>query len=161
MTHRMLEIQLRDVTEEDLPLFFEHQVDATANHMAAFTAKDPTDKKAFFAHWAKIMNNENIMSKTILFNGDAAGHIIKFEQFGQPEVTYWIGAEYWGKGMATKALSSFLRLVKERPLYARAAKDNLGSIRVLKKCGFILVGEDKGFANARGQEIEEFLFEKA
>ena len=42
-------------------------------------------------------------------------------------------------------------------MYARVAKDNLGSQRVLQKCGFVIIGEDKGFANARAQEIEELL----
>lgn len=44
-----------------------------------------------------------------------------------------------------------------RPLYARAVKDNIASIRVLEKCGFVLSGEDKGFSNARSKEVEEFI----
>jgi hypothetical protein len=30
---------------------------------------------------------------------------------------------------------------------------------VLAKCAFVIVGEDRGFANARGQEVEEFVLE--
>ena len=88
-----------------------------------------------------------------------AGHVLSFEQFGEPEVSYWIGKEHWGKGLATEALSRFLSCVKTRPLYARAAKDNTASIRVLKKCGFKICGEDKGFSNARGEEVEEFILQ--
>lgn len=44
-----------------------------------------------------------------------------------------------------------------RPLYARVVKDNLASQRVLQKCGFTICGENKGFANARGKEVEEFI----
>ena len=51
----------------------------------------------------------------------------------------------------------FLEFVTVRPLYARAAKDNIGSRRVLEKCGFVICGEDKGFAHARGAEIEEYV----
>lgn len=80
-----------------------------------------------------------------------------FERFGKPEVTYWIEKEYWGRGIATKALSEFLSYLKTRPLYACAAKDNIASIRVLEKCGFTILGEDKGFSNARGEEVEEFI----
>ena len=43
------DVLLRDVTEADLPIFFEQQ-DSAANHMAAFTAKDPADRDAFMAH---------------------------------------------------------------------------------------------------------------
>lgn len=82
---------------------------------------------------------------------------MSFEQFGTPEVSYWIGREFWGKGIATRALSELLGHVKMRPLYARAAKDNIASLRVLQKCGFTICGEDKGFASARGEEIEEFI----
>jgi RimJ/RimL family protein N-acetyltransferase len=86
-----------------------------------------------------------------------AGHIAHFEQFGEPEVGYWIGKEYWGKGIATQALSEFLKVIKTRPLYARAVKDNMASIRVLEKCGFKIFSEDNGFANARGEVVEEYI----
>ncbi|PHG06881.1 GNAT family N-acetyltransferase [Bacillus toyonensis] len=151
------EVKLRDITEKDLPIFFEQQLDSTANYMAAFTAKDPTDKDAFFDHWKKNIADETITIKTILFNGIVTGHISNFEQFGEPEVSYWIGKEYWGHGIATKALSEFLEYIKVRPLYARAAKDNLASIRVLEKCRFKIISEDKGFSNARGKDVEEFI----
>jgi len=148
---------LRDTTEDDLPIFFEQQLDSDANYMAAFTAKDPTDKDAFTAHWAKILGDDTKINKTILLNEQVAGYVACFEQFGEPEVSYWIGKEYWGRGLATKALSDFLGYVKVRPLYARVAKDNIASLRVLEKCGFTISGEDKGFSNARGEEVEEFI----
>jgi len=151
------DVQLRDVIEEDLPVFFVQQLDSAAINMAAFTAKDPTDRDAFTAHWVKIVGDKTIKKKTILFNGYIAGHISNFEQFGAPAVSYWIGKEYWGNGIATNALSQFLSQFDERPLYARAAKDNIASIRVLQKCGFKISGEDKGFSDTRGEEVEEFI----
>ena len=157
VNHLRGNILLRDVTEADLPTFFEHQLDPTANHMAAFSAKDPADRLAFNAHWAKIMTDDSIIKKTILYKSQVAGHILGFEQFGKPAVSYWIGKEYWGKGIATKALSAFLKELKTRPLYARAAKDNIASLRVLEKCGFKIAGEDVGFSNARGKQVEEFI----
>ena len=149
---------LRDVVEDDLPIFFEHQNDPDASRMAAFTAKDPADQSAFRAHWNRIMGDKQILIKTILHHGVVAGHVLSFEQFGKKAVSYWVAKEYWGKGIATKALAGFLAQVAIRPLYARAAKDNIGSIRVLEKCGFNLTGDDKGYSNARGDEVEEFIF---
>jgi len=151
------EIQLRDVEGEDLPIFFEQESDPAAVHMAAFTAEDPSDKEAFDAHWARISADETIIIRTILFEGRVAGHIVSFERFGDLEVSYWLGKENWGKGLATEALAAFLEIQKARPLYARAAKDNFASIRVLEKCGFKISGHDNFFANARGQEIEEVI----
>jgi RimJ/RimL family protein N-acetyltransferase len=148
---------LRDVTEDDLPVFFEQQLDADANHMAAFTARDPKDRAAFMAHWARILSNAGILKKTILVDGQVAGHVSSFDMSGDREVTYWLGRSYWGRGLATRALSALLEHEPVRPLHARVAKDNLGSLRVLQKCGFVITGEDKGFAKARGAETEEFI----
>jgi RimJ/RimL family protein N-acetyltransferase len=156
------ELLLRKVVNDDLPIFFEYQLDLEANYMAAFTAKDPTNREAFMAHWRRILADETTNNQTILCNGQVAGSVSSYEEEGKPEVTYWIGKEYWGKGIATWALQEFLtEHNKARPIYARVAKDNLGSRRVLEKCGFTIVGESKGFANARGQETEEWIFELA
>jgi RimJ/RimL family protein N-acetyltransferase len=152
-------VQLRDVTADDLSIFFEHQLDPAANHMAAFTAKDPADRDAFNAHWARILGDDTTLNQTILFEGQVAGHVASYIENDKPEVTYWLGTEYWGKGIATAALSQLLEQQTARPIYARAAKDNIGSLRVLEKCGFTIIGEDKGFANARGREVEEFILE--
>ena len=154
------ELYLRDVVNDDLSIFFENQLDHEANYMAAFTAKDPTNQEAFTAHWHKILANETNIIRTIIFNEQVAGSVSSYEDEGKPEVTYWLGKEYWGKGIATRALKEFLANHNTiRPIYARVAKDNLGSRRVLEKCGFTVLSESKGFANARGQEIEEFLLE--
>jgi RimJ/RimL family protein N-acetyltransferase len=144
-------IQLRDVTEDDLPIFFEHQLDPDATEMAAFPARD---RDAFMAHWAKIMTNDSVILKTVLFNEHVAGNIVSFVQSMQSdkrEVGYWIGKEYWGNGTATRALAAFLDHVKIRPLYAHVAKHNIGSRRVLEKCGFTIVGEDKGYPDVHGE----------
>ncbi|HEX6289345.1 MAG TPA: GNAT family N-acetyltransferase [Herpetosiphonaceae bacterium] len=151
------DLLLRDVTEADIPIFFEQQRDPDANYMAAFTAKDPADWDAFMARWARILGDESIVKQTILVDGQVVGSVSSFEQFGEREVSYWIGRDSWGRGIATRALAAFLERVQARPLHARAAKDNLGSLRVLEKCGFTICGEDKGFSNARGTEVEEFI----
>ena|SRR6478672_2695276 len=155
-------VTLRDVTDTDLAIFFEQQLDPDANHMAAFTARNPADRDAFMAHWARIMADDTGTIKTVLFDGHVAGTVACYidEEFGEPEVTYWIGKEYWGKGIATGALSEFLRIQTTRPIYGRAAKDNIASIRVMEKCGFSIIGYGKGFANARGEEIEEVVLKR-
>ncbi|MEJ2852265.1 MULTISPECIES: GNAT family N-acetyltransferase [unclassified Saccharothrix] len=145
------------MTEADVLVFFEHQLDPEANHMAAFGAADPTDRAAFLVRWARILADDTVVVKTIEFDGRVVGHIGRFTQFGEPEVTYWIDREYWGMGLATAALDEFLELDPTRPLYARAAVDNLGSLRVLDKCGFVAVGEDVGYAEGRGEDVEEFI----
>lgn len=151
------DLQLREVVREDLPIFYEQQLDPAAIYMAAFTVKDPADREAFTALWAKISKDPTIIARTILFDDQVVGSILSFEQFGEREVSYWLGQVFWGQGLATAALAAFLNVIEVRPLFGRAAKDNSGSIRVLQKCGFSVTGEDKGFANGRGEEIEEYI----
>jgi len=154
------ELLLRDVVDDDLPVFFEFQLDPDANHMAAFIARDPSDREAFIAHWKRNLANPTTINKTIVCDGQVVGSVSSYELEGKPEVTYWIGRTYWGQGIATRALTEFLaQCNRARPINARVAKDNLGSRRVLEKCGFQVVGGSKGFANARGEEIEELHLE--
>jgi RimJ/RimL family protein N-acetyltransferase len=148
---------LRDVREEDLDVFFEHWTDPEANRMAAFTAENPEDREAFDARWARLRANEGNTHRTIEVDGEVVGVISSWTQDGDREVTYWLGREHWGKGLATRALAAFLEIETARPLYGRAAADNAGSLRVLEKCGFERVGEGRGFANARGEETEELI----
>lgn len=147
-------IQLRDVIEADLPIFFEHQLDPEATQMAAFPSRT---REGFMAHWTKIMAEDSVVLKTILFNGIVAGNMVCFEQLGEREVGYWLGREYWGKGIATLALEQFLKQIKTRPLYAHVAKQNVASRRVLEKCGFKVSGEDRFFSQIMGNDIEEYI----
>jgi RimJ/RimL family protein N-acetyltransferase len=156
-----INVILRDVTQGDLPIFFEQQRDPVASDMAAFAARDPTDQEAFAAKWTRILSDESIVKKTIVTQGRIAGNILCFVApwSGQREVSYWVGREFWDKGIATQALAALLASLRTRPLFARVAKDNAASIRVLEKCGFTITGSDRGFANARGVEIEEMVLE--
>jgi len=149
------EVLLREVTEDDLPVFFEHQRDPEANQMASFPARD---REAFLAHWTKILVDETVTAKTILLDGRVAGNIVSFEQSGEKKVGYWIGRDYWGKGVASRALAAFLGYVDVRPLYAHVAKHNRGSIRVLEKCGFRISGEDQVSSDAGGDAVEELIY---
>ncbi|WP_433274147.1 GNAT family N-acetyltransferase [Actinosynnema sp. CS-041913] len=153
----MSSVRLRDATEADVLVFFDHQLDPEANRMAAFGAADPTDRAAFLVRWARILADDAVVAKAIEFDGRVVGHVLRFSQFGEPEVSYWIDRAYWGMGLASAALREYLELDPVRPLYARAAVDNVGSLRVLDKCGFVAVGEDVGFAEGRGEEVEEFI----
>ena len=147
-------IQLRDAIDTDLPIFYEQQIDPEAIRMAAFPARP---RVKFMAHWTKIMTDDSILIKTILFDGNVAGNIVCFDQLGEREVGYWLGKEYWGKGIASQALTQFLDFVKTRPLYAHVAKHNIASKRVLEKCGFKVAAEDKFFSKIFGEDIEEFI----
>jgi RimJ/RimL family protein N-acetyltransferase len=148
-------VTLREVTQKDLPIFFEHQLDADATRMAGFPSRD---RDAFMAHWARIMSNETNPTgilNTILTDETVAGNIVYWEAAGEPNIGYWLGKTHWGKGIASAAVAQFLTKIEARPVYAHVAKHNVASIRVLEKCGFQLAREDRG----DGDEGEELVME--
>jgi len=147
-------VQLRDAVETDLQIFYGQQQDPEAIQMAAFPSRS---RDAFMAHWLKILVDDSVVVKTILVNGDIAGNIVCFDQLGEREVGYWLGKEYWGKGIASQGLTQFLEYIETRPLYAHVAKHNIASRRVLEKCGFKVAAEDKFFSKIFGKEIEEYV----
>ena len=148
-----MSVTLRAVIESDLPILFEQQLDPEATAMAAFPSRD---RESFMAHWAKIMADEKVILRSVLFDSQVAGSIVSWEMDGELEVGYWLGKEFWGKGIATQALTQYVSLVKKRPLYAHVARHNVGSQRVLEKCGFKFIGEDT-YINPAGVEVEEFI----
>jgi RimJ/RimL family protein N-acetyltransferase len=145
-------VTLREVTQEDLPIFFEHQMDAEATRMAAFPSRN---RDAFMAHWARIMSNGSGILNTILADDTVAGNVVYWEAAGESNIGYWLGKTHWGKGIASAALAQFLIKIEARPVYAHVAKHNLASIRVLQKCGFQLVREDLW----NGDDGEELVME--
>jgi RimJ/RimL family protein N-acetyltransferase len=150
-------LALRETTEADLPTLFEQQLDPAAHRMVAFVTRDPADREAFFAHWKKVLADAAGTRRTIVVEGSVAGHLVKWGRLGEPQIGYWLGRAYWGRGLATEALSAFVREIEVRPLWAGAAADNLASIRVLEKCGFTIAGRERAYAAARGAEIEETI----
>ncbi|PYF74362.1 GNAT family N-acetyltransferase [Pedobacter nutrimenti] len=153
------ELILKPTKVSDLELFFDFQLDQEANYLAAFTSKDSTDKTAYLKKMTNyLLNDPAVNMRTIFLNDSIVGSVAKFEMHGDTEITYWIDKAFWGKGIATKALSHFLEIENTRPIFGRVAFDNIGSQQVLEKCGFVKIGQDKGFANARQAEIEEFIY---
>jgi RimJ/RimL family protein N-acetyltransferase len=151
------EVRLRPVEDSDLDAFFEQMRDPESVRMAAFTAKDPDDRAAFDAHTARNRASPTGVMRAITVDGRLVGSIASFVIEGDTEITYWLDRSMWGQGVAGRALALFLELVQVRPLFARAASDNVGSLRVLQRAGFVVTGTDTGFANARKAEIEETI----
>jgi RimJ/RimL family protein N-acetyltransferase len=148
---------LREVRDEDLAVLFDQWADPVAARMAAFTAADHMDRDAFERRWSKLRADETVIARVIVIDGEVAGTISSWGGPDEREVTYWIGRSYWGKGIATCALDAFLTVDPSRPLHARVAHDNVASHRVLEKCGFRVIATERGFAEARSGEIEEFV----
>jgi RimJ/RimL family protein N-acetyltransferase len=147
---------LRDVVDSDLDAFFQHQADPEAAAVAMFPARE---REAFDAHWRRIRADETVAMRTIDADGEVAGNVISWEQDGRRLVGYWVGREFWSRGLATAALAEFVEQLAERPLYAWVATSNVGSIRVLEKCGFARVSSRVQHAPDLGVDVDEYLYE--
>jgi RimJ/RimL family protein N-acetyltransferase len=148
-------ISLRDIHDSDLAVFWVHLSDPAAQHVAAVTRPYHYDRALFDAHWARILADPGVLSRTVLADDEVVGNAAVYGPPEEREVTYWIARAHWGKGIATQALTALLALEPTRPLYAHAVTDNTGSIRVLQKCGFEIVEHSTVYAESRGAEIPE------
>ena len=151
------QLVLREIEDRDLGVLFEHARDRDAIRMAAFTSPEADDRTTFERRWTRLRSDGATTNRVIEIDDRVVGHIASFDLEDQREITYWIGREDWGRGIATGALEEFLQLETTRPLYARAASDNAASIRVLTKCGFLVVGEGREFAHGRNEETDEVV----
>jgi RimJ/RimL family protein N-acetyltransferase len=156
----MSTVELRPVEDADLDALYEQQRDPESVWMAAFTSENPDDRDAFDAHMARVRASPDTTLWAVTRDGQLVGSVASYMDDGHTEVTYWIERSAWGGGIASRALDLLLDLVVVRPIYARAASDNLGSLRVLRKSGFVAIGTEVSFANARKAEIEETILRK-
>jgi RimJ/RimL family protein N-acetyltransferase len=134
----LTKILLRNVLESDLSILFQQQLEPEAIAMSAYPSKD---RGEFMRHWDGILKNKSIIARTIIYKEKIAGHILCWKEKYEQRVGYWIGKEFWRRGIASAALTELLREVKIRPLYAQAANHNVASMRVLEKNGFVRLDE--------------------
>jgi RimJ/RimL family protein N-acetyltransferase len=152
-------VTLRATRASDLDELFRFQLDERANRMAAFTSTDPSDRSAFDAHWRHLLDSPDIDVRTVRADGVIVGSVARWFEDGAAEVTSWVDPAMWGQGIATRAMQLFLDSLRERPVRARVAADNIGSVRVLERLGFMRHGTERSFARARGRAIDEFVYQ--
>jgi RimJ/RimL family protein N-acetyltransferase len=148
-------LTLRPTTADDLPILFEHQRDPEAARMAAFPSRA---REAFMTHWReRVLVDAASRVRTVVVDGEVVGHVVAWTHDGVRTIGYWIDRAHWGRGVATAALAGLLAEEPIRPLHARVAVHNVGSIRVLEKCGFFRVSEH---ALAAEDGVRELIFRR-
>lgn len=128
-------VRLRNLEANDLPRMFEFNLDPEANQLAMTI---PRTSEAFHAVWDRVVAEQNGLAKAITVDDVFVGYMSCFKMDGRDAIGYWIDRQFWGKGIASKALELFLEAVPIRPLHATVATSNPRSLRVLLKCGFVI-----------------------
>jgi RimJ/RimL family protein N-acetyltransferase len=131
-------MRLREVTDDDLDDLYAHQADRVSYEMAAVPTRD---RQAFDAHWRLLRADPEVLLHVIDVDGAVAGSVLSFVLRGERVIGYWIGREFWGRGIATQALAQLLAIETRRPLRAHVFAPNRASARVLEKNGFRLLAE--------------------
>ena len=141
---------LRTFTEDDAPLLYELNLDP---EVIRYTLDPMTDLE----HAKKVLV-EVILPQYVLYNhGRWAAHLKEDMQFigwcglkyvserQEIDLGYRFGQKFWGKGYATESAYACLQYgfdkLNMRRIVGHALLENLGSIRVLEKCGMQYVGE--------------------
>lgn len=151
-------VTLRATEPADLDEIFRFGQQPESIRLAAFTADDPGDRDAFDAHWARLLGDPRIDTRSIRADGTLVGSVARWFEDGEPEITYGIDREHWGRGIAIRAVRLFVSSLPERPLRARVAVDNERSTRLLERLGFRPVSTSRAYAAGRGRETDETLY---
>ena len=81
-----------------------------------------------------------------------------FDRDGKRLVGYWIGREFWGKGLATKALAELLAEVTARPLHAYVATTQSRLDQGAREVRVHVREPRDRVRRGLGEEIEEALY---
>jgi RimJ/RimL family protein N-acetyltransferase len=154
-------ISLRPMTEADIPVLYEIQLDEDAQRLAAFVNPETArDAVAYARKYRTLLADDAIVNRVVetAAGGEVIGSVAVFPMDGDIELTYWIRKDWWGRGVATAAVAALLGEVSHRPIRARVVADNTGSVRVLEHNGFERVGSEEAFAPGRQADVTELLF---
>jgi [ribosomal protein S5]-alanine N-acetyltransferase len=123
-----------------------------------------SDAKTFLLHVEQA--GDEATNLAIDVGGDAVGAIgftigSDVERYSA-EIGYWLGEEYWGRGIVTEALvmvteRAFDRLNLVR-LFAVPFADNAASARVLEKAGYAREGLLRSSAVKYGETRDQLLY---
>lgn len=74
-----------------------------------------------------------------------------------PSIGYWLGKKYWGQGYMTEALRALIAhvfaLSAVDAIHCGAFADNIGSLRVQEKAGFVHAGDTTLFSRPTGHVL--------
>lgn len=140
-----MNIELRDRTEETVRVYFNMTRDEEIQSLCPQKAK--TEDEAVADFYETLSDNAKSYGRTIYIDGEYIGDIwcycIDRDENPNAMVSYCIFKKgYWGRGIGSIALEMFLKEVTEKlqlkSIGAFTYANNIGSIRVLEKNGFVL-----------------------
>lgn len=135
------QVRLRAVEVADLEVFLAQEHDPEAVRRSRF---QPRERERFMTHWKeRILGDPDVLVRAVTVDGELAGNLVAWTaDDGRRFVGYWLGREFWGRGIGSRALALFLEEETARPLYADPYVGNTASVRLLERHGFRRAGSD-------------------
>lgn len=149
-------VALREPIDDDFEIIFPMTQDPAANAMSMVY---PRSRAQFREQWDTRCDHPACVVRTILLGGEVVGRVNSFPKGEETHVGYLVARSHWGRGIMSEALRRFVALIEHRPLIACAAKSNIGSRRVLEKCGFVKIGEQDTPETERYMACVEVVYE--
>jgi len=101
------------------------------------------------------MSNDSL---AIVYQGSVIGSIGISALSGRDSIGYWIGRDFWGRGLATEAcgavIADYFETGSGDVLYSSLLAENTASLRLQKKLGFVHMQNVRTFVVARGEEVD-------
>lgn len=162
--HHSSRLTLRKTREQDWPNYLSLLSDPTVTRLCFDPPEEPAIRERFEADlqpWA--VESEQWLSFSIIETDTSSyvGTIGLKVLGGEAEVGFLLVPEFQGKGYATEALESIKDIagrIGVAMLIARITEGNVGSVRVVEKCGFVLVGGFEGKIEILGVEYTDLKF---
>ena len=142
--HKPKKVAFRKIEEGDEVAIFKNWAsDPEVAKYVTWSAHENVEvTKALVDMWIKEYEDKNTHRFLITFEGkkEPIGSIdvVKYHE-GNPEIGYCLSRKYWNKGYMTQAVNLFIEYLYNQgfnKIYIRADENNIGSIRVIEKCGF-------------------------
>ena len=149
---------LRELRESDAEAIFKWASDPEVTRFLTWNPHSSIEvTKTILALWLKDYADENCYRYGIELKdtGDLIGMIdVVGYHHGNPVVGYVLNRDYWNNGYMTEAFNAFKNMLLEKydTIVIEAAKDNIGSNKVIQKNGFRYVYTET--RSTKGEEIE-------
>lgn len=158
-------LKLRRLTIDDIDALVNYLNDASVTQFLSSNIPSPYSQED--ALWFITKGSlENAMVRAIDRNGKLCGVIGVYLKQGEyahcAEIGYWLGKQFWQQGIATESVKKFVDEIFSKTLISRiynpVTSENIGSIKVMEKAGFVREGVLKQSVNHQGKLYDEYLY---
>lgn len=161
-------INLRPLRSSDIPSLVKHAGDREISRYTFIPHPYRKEHAEQFIKMSRLWERKGIAQHfgiELKQSGEIIGAVGLFDldkRNQKTEIGYWLGMEYWGKGVASEAVSLVVqycfRTLKLHRVYAHVFVGNVASERLLLRLGFQWEGLERDCRRRRGRWMDSILY---